>query len=478
MCAWKQVEKQTKIPDWLLNGMNFHYIPAVRDAKFFESLQGKLYSTLAKSSSVSRRNFTSKFEKSIEKEISPLLKAIGEVLQSKSKMGMPENLEKIFENLDFYLDDIPISRRGDGHKVRHVPEILHFIGRGAISPSKGATPQTHIWGFEEPENCVELTAAFDFRDNFLKYAKKGFQMFFSTHSPIFYRMQGEGKVKVQNYFVQKETHYKKGRETTVKQIDHARDLDSPMGIMPVINEYTEKLHLELDDLRKEIKRLFKLTGKVIFLEGKTDENILKCALNLWYPRISNKLEIFNYQEHNIGTGGADTLQAGVEFWFKEVKASNPLAYVVFDNDEKGINGFNDFTEWMKNNPDSKKIIKAEKLSSDITSRISRRLQNNAFISTTLEDMYSNEFWQQAKTRMWLETRKLKLPTTGIDKNIFDQLTDIEKLRVNMQWKKSSKKTAVKHILRKFKAGGKSKKEIEEILNEFRPLCKKIATHFS
>lgn len=103
-------------------------------------------------------------------------------------MRLPENLRKIFESLEINSGEIPLSRRGDGIKIRHIPMLLRFIAQKQDDLfTRGGVRYTHIWGFEEPENNVEMSAAFAMGDEFLDLIDDSdrFQLFLTTHSPIF-----------------------------------------------------------------------------------------------------------------------------------------------------------------------------------------------------------------------------------------------------------------------------------------------------
>ena len=87
-------------------------------------------------------------------------------------------------------------QRGDGVQVRHIPEILAFL-------SDRGSEDYHIWGFEEPENSLELAAAIHEANRFLEFSKSSNkQIFLTSHSPAFFRLDQDGLKK---YFVSKKS---------------------------------------------------------------------------------------------------------------------------------------------------------------------------------------------------------------------------------------------------------------------------------
>ena len=110
-----------------------------------------------------------------------------------SELSLPQNFSEIFETLMFKTRKsdseiiVPLSLRGDGIQARHIPIILKYIADEDFkqSNSKGAVKINTIWGFEEPENGLELLKAFEMSDEFLEYSKE-IQIFVTTHSPAFY----------------------------------------------------------------------------------------------------------------------------------------------------------------------------------------------------------------------------------------------------------------------------------------------------
>jgi predicted ATPase len=116
-----------------------------------------------------------------------------------STIKVPNDLRAIFESLDFSTKsgayDVALQYRGDGIQARHIPFILDFIAQ--------KSNKHHIWAYEEPENSLEMSKAFELAEQFSTIFSKENQIFLTTHSPAFYSLEDE---KVSKWLV-KPAHY-------------------------------------------------------------------------------------------------------------------------------------------------------------------------------------------------------------------------------------------------------------------------------
>lgn len=89
-----------------------------------------------------------------------------------------------------------LTARGDGIQSRHIPIVLKYIAQeDQKSRNKGSMKVCTIWGFEEPENGLELSMAFKMADEFDSYAND-IQIFITTHSPAFYMKKVKANPRV------------------------------------------------------------------------------------------------------------------------------------------------------------------------------------------------------------------------------------------------------------------------------------------
>ena len=140
--------------------------------------------------------------------------SIREHLGFDSTIKIPNDFRSLFESLDFSTKyggfDIPLQHRGDGIQARHIPFVLEFIAQ------KSKTH--HIWAYEEPENSLEMSKAFELAEQFQNSFSKDNQIFLTTHSPAFY---GFVESKSSRWFVASESHNNNEAQkiTSITKID-------------------------------------------------------------------------------------------------------------------------------------------------------------------------------------------------------------------------------------------------------------------
>lgn len=169
-----------------LNKVDYHYIPAVRDREIYGDLLADLHDTLVQDESVGLRESSAAFVHTLDDITSTMSERILERLKIDSRVNLPGDLQDFFRALDFSTEfnnfRVPLSRRGDGIQGRHIPFILDYISE--------KSNKYHIWGYEEPENSLELSRAFDMAEDFSQRFSRDNQIFLTTHSPAFYDITG------------------------------------------------------------------------------------------------------------------------------------------------------------------------------------------------------------------------------------------------------------------------------------------------
>ncbi|ENQ8056081.1 AAA family ATPase [Vibrio parahaemolyticus] len=180
--------------------------------------------------------------------------------------------------MEFNADNIPLSRRGDGIKIRHIPSMLRFIGDKSGNRHKTLiTPQ--IWGFEEPENNVEFSSCFSLNNEFIEAAKNNIQVILTTHSPAIYNI-GQGIENIQNLKAAR-FHVGKCEQTGATELSVIEDesLHQRIGFMPLIApmiaEQKQKWHEENSkqkDIILSLEKELQVEKKHrLFVEGKSDK---------------------------------------------------------------------------------------------------------------------------------------------------------------------------------------------------------------
>lgn len=145
-----------------LNKIRYHYIPAVRGRDIYGDLLADLHDTLVQDESLGLRKSSTAFVDDLHTLTAAMSAEILERLKIESKVDIPGDLQEFFRALDFSTKynkfDIPLPLRGDGIQSRHIPFILDYIS--------SRSSQFHIWGYEEPENSLEMSKAYEMADDF------------------------------------------------------------------------------------------------------------------------------------------------------------------------------------------------------------------------------------------------------------------------------------------------------------------------
>ena len=86
---------------------------------------------------------------------------LSEQIGISNTIQVPSDFKQLFSNLDFGVrlkgNTYHLKQRGDGIKIRHIPVILKYMSEQERSISRaGYVKPDTIWGFEEPENNLEL----------------------------------------------------------------------------------------------------------------------------------------------------------------------------------------------------------------------------------------------------------------------------------------------------------------------------------
>lgn len=286
-----------------LNRLRYYYVPAIKGDNYFSSLLKQLYETLYETIKSDLQKAGQDFVEEIRKHTEPLSKELAARLKLDSKIQLPENLSELFATLDFETDSrgqiISLRHRGDGIKVRHLPVILQFLAqKERMHHSKGAVRSDTIWGYEEPENNLELTQAFALANDFEKYSSET-QILLTTHSPAFYSIgKCQSNHAKHNVYVGAESS-----SSRITKIDalNMPEIDVEMGMLPLITPYIEDQVTKNAKLTDVINDLKDETKPVLFVEGPTDQEILE---NAWHfisgkKRMPFRIQI-GYDRHFIG----------------------------------------------------------------------------------------------------------------------------------------------------------------------------------
>ncbi|WP_438711027.1 ATP-dependent nuclease [Aquimarina muelleri] len=272
-----------------LKKIKYKYVPAVRGKEYFNYLMGDLHDSLSEINPRAFNDASTKFIDGLKSQVELLVESISQELGYTSKIGMPTDFKLLFSTLDFSLDKsgaiISLNKRGDGIKAQHIPIILKFIASHYKSVTGRAviTPDT-IWGFEEPENNMEMGNAFKLAKIFASFSGD-IQIFINTHSPAFYSLAKEFTEETNLYLVKSENE-KSGTKLFPVDADNTQVFDKEVGILPIISDYIQK-EVELRLLAEQ------KTNQLLSLKSNTKYLVLSEDRDLSYVKKIFELQGFD-----------------------------------------------------------------------------------------------------------------------------------------------------------------------------------------
>lgn len=271
-----------------LNQIDFTYIPAIKDLKVFGDLIERMYAATAESSDF--ETATNTFINAIRTQTKDLSDGLGKLFGSTTRLAAPTDMGQLFRSLDFAHGEDGHSllrQKGDGVKARHLPELLRYINENESGK------KFFIWGFEEPENSLDLGAADLEAERFAAIAARpDTQVFITSHSPAFYLVDaGKTQAEIRRIFVTKQTASDETGETVTPKnaisiIDKLEDAEERMEQasllqLPYLIRQWGALKAERDQLEIEAlalkQKLDALTVPTLFVEGRFDKAMFEAA---------------------------------------------------------------------------------------------------------------------------------------------------------------------------------------------------------
>lgn len=320
----------------LMNQIDFTYIPAIKDLEVYADLIERMYSSASENKAMLAA--TEQFIDAIGAQTGTLTQQLEEMFLGKTSLSAPADMAVLFRNLDFAHGEDGHSlfkQKGDGVKARHLPELLRFINENE------ASKRFFVWGFEEPENSLDLSAAAIEAKRFSSFSSRSdTQVFISSHSPAFYLAPTEKNCSTRRYFVEKQRFGEKGevkpdRATIV--IDNPEDADRVMSaagllqlpyVIHALKEQQEaiaKSQTELDGLKEQLATLSKPT---LFVEGKHDVKA--------FPKLLSAFDVLGTFEVKKFSGTPkDTREVISTIFGAGGLSPNSKTLFLFDNDQAG-----------------------------------------------------------------------------------------------------------------------------------------------
>lgn len=343
-----------------LHRIRFEYVPAVRDATYFEYVLNSLQETMLATQM---------------KRDDPILTAVGDLNANlrqragtlrddferatgiEADVSLPVDPNALFQAFTVTTSwqeapapepneeqRLSLSLRGDGIQACYIPSLLKYIADNSSL--------FYIWGFEEPENSVEYNLAIELATRFEEVYSKSAQVFVTSHSPAFVSLRGSSTMSYRVYM--------RGNTTEVAQLHPSRDeavlgqLWEDIGLLRLQQEMYEnyaeerRRFLELQERVQDLQAQQELSARpVVYVEGKTDQAILTTAWEKLHPDEPMPFTVKSCSllpEDEGGGGGAGTL-AG---FLRAVRSdSRHLAVGIFDADSEGIKRFGELRDWSE-----------------------------------------------------------------------------------------------------------------------------------
>jgi hypothetical protein len=389
----------------LLDAIRFEYVPAVKGNDYFETLLKALHDVLVDTVADEIRSASGGFTSTIHDKTRSALDEIETKLGIKSTIELPADLRELFSRLEFQSQGkmaVSLGQRGDGVKARHIPILLHYIAQQSRSRRVKGSPQSQtIWGFEEPENNLEMSKAANLAKEFVEYSKE-IQIFATTHSPAFYSL-GTSVPETSIFLV---TGTGADGDTVVKPVK-AGDLeavDEHVGILPIIAPSFARAVAERDKSLAMLSEVKKLDRPTIFVEGKTDVMVLEKAFGLFAPHLLTKVTL-----RSATSAGTNWVKDMLISWAHGRIPHKALG--ICDVDDAG-------TATRKAVHENERVVTANHSSAkagqkqhihviqlDKPQRLIAIFKKGLCLPIALEELFPIEVWKHAEEQKWLVERE-------------------------------------------------------------------------
>lgn len=325
-----------------LNRIRFEYVPAIKDRSFFSYLLGLLQDTILEKKSAESRIVESviALNEAVDEGALFLNSEFEQVCGVKTNIRLPQELAVLFRAFSVETKsgnaDMPLIMRGDGIQTRFVPSLLHYI---AVNSSL-----TYVWGFEEPENCLEHSLATELSTELQGAYSKDSQIFLTSHSPAFIGLR-DINVSAFRVFSKTDSTAVLPLDSPENDSDDMRDLlKDELGLLQLTREQQGEFERRKKELESEVQHLKDLKiessraqSPILLTEGPSDPMILNEAWKRLYPHKVMEFRIiscntFTDKENAAGTG---MLTKALE----SCRSDQPLTIGLFDRDWEGMKAF-------------------------------------------------------------------------------------------------------------------------------------------
>lgn len=445
------INSKSKIAAFL-KAMRFDYVPAIKGKDYFQKLMSKLHDMLESTVEEKVHEASGSFTKTINENTKPILDEVLSRLGLQTTIQLPGNLRSLFSQLEFTSisadKSFSLNQRGDGIKVRHIPIVLRWLAEQANHLSAPGRPKTvTVWGYEEPENNLELRRCFELAKEFIDGASV-IQAFVTTHSPAFYSVFRESdQNKVGLFLVTKDGIKPTTNVSRLKASSEISSLDSSMGLLDLLEPHFKEARLELTKLRGAVKNLPDTTKPTIFCEGPSDKLLFTETLHLFFPLNENQVDVRCSTHHG---GGHTWVSEMLTAW--SFSRPTAIAVGVFDSDEDAKRSKAETEKKLNVPPSGKKAFSLLLIPGD---ELKECFQRKLFVPFGPEELFPKDVWDFAENKGWLEDRanplflyKFSSRDVTFDDHLKGILPDEHLLRLALKKVKLENKEALaKHVTR-------------------------------
>ncbi len=389
-----------------LRRIKYRYVPAVKSPEYYKTLLGDLYSAVFSAINNPLEESVASFSNALKDYTGELSRDLEKQLGLESVLAFPEDLNDIFKALIFETCNdkdsirVPLTARGDGIQARHIPIILKYIAHeDQKSRNKGSMKVCTVWGFEEPENGLELLKTFHLADEFEEYSRE-IQLFVSTHSPAFYMKKESAVAAI--FFVSKKDS---SDETSISNGKSAYSIAENMGLMPLVAPFIEEQSKKLAMAEKIYKENILIDVPTIFVEGETDADYLKIAFAEHSEALDNMIKNNELRivYKNEGAGTTTLVDWAMAWIYSGFKSK---LFILFDKDEAGIKAKHAIEQnemfVHRQNSVSVKLQYIEP-SDDIITLLQKKIK----LEFEIEHLLSIDFWKSIKRYGFEELRSIE-----------------------------------------------------------------------
>lgn len=422
----KKPGKKSKIVN-ALSRIKFRYVPAVKSRDYFRSLLVELYSAISSSLNSPLKESIESFSNVLRDYTFSINQEVTQKLQLHSELTFPEDLKNVFSDLIFITKsekdnlNINLEYRGDGIQARHIPIILQYIAdEDQKSRNGGTTRITTIWGFEEPENGVELLKAFELSEEFKSYSNK-IQIFMTTHSPAFYMIKDQKDAIV--FHVEKNNG---DGATIIKKSPDQNEITHEMGLMPLVAPFIAEKEKEIREL-KNLSLINHIEKNTIIVEGITDKYYIDKAIGLYSDKLkkavaSGDVIVFSYQ----GNGGCTNVARIMKSYI--VGLNKGMKVAILDKDAAALSSKNEINDFKKQFSSSENISVIQIEPSEEIKNLYHKGINLPFC---IEHLLSQEVWKIMIERNLVNKRTSK-EILDIFSNKMDENKSVSELKDSLE----------------------------------------------